>query len=325
LPIAKETYDEEKTGLLVFDECGTWFNARTWNEKGRHELNSWLLHARKKGWDVIFVVQDIEIVDAQARKALGELTGFCRDLSKVRVPVIGGIWKALSGKPLFFPKAHVCTIVNGVNRATDPVYDRWIYKGVCYYKYYDTKQCFSPYYSNGTYSVLPPWYTKGRYLKPRGNRRMRITRILWRKYSRPAVAFAGLCLGVVTSAAVYLSTLPPVPVAEVAAAQEKKVEAKQERDDKRKLEYIELVESLVFVGSYQINQLLVYTFHHPKLGDLDSTSQFFAGVFFQRIGDCAIRISKPGVVEKYLVCDQKKKDSQSDDSAFQSVAMDSIF
>src|SRR5690606_40373602 len=83
-----ETYDESKNGLLVLDECGTWFNARNWQDKSRAHVNAWFLHARKLGWDVILIVQDISIVDNQAREALSEFTAFCRRLDNIRLPLI---------------------------------------------------------------------------------------------------------------------------------------------------------------------------------------------------------------------------------------------
>ena len=70
------TYDERKNGLLVLDECGTWFNGRNWQDKTRADVNDWFLHARKLGWDVFLIVQDISIVDSQARQALSEFTAF---------------------------------------------------------------------------------------------------------------------------------------------------------------------------------------------------------------------------------------------------------
>ena len=39
------TYDDSKNGLIVLDECGTWFNARSWQDKDRQKLLDWLLHA----------------------------------------------------------------------------------------------------------------------------------------------------------------------------------------------------------------------------------------------------------------------------------------
>ena len=55
----KGDYDEDNNGLLVLDEIATWLNSRTWNERGRAALMDWFVHARKYGWDVIFLVQYI--------------------------------------------------------------------------------------------------------------------------------------------------------------------------------------------------------------------------------------------------------------------------
>lgn len=70
LPSGNETYDEEKNGILVLDECGTFFNSRSWNDKDRKAVIDWLLHSRKKGWDVYLLVQDIQLLDKQGREAL---------------------------------------------------------------------------------------------------------------------------------------------------------------------------------------------------------------------------------------------------------------
>lgn len=40
-----ESYDEAKNGLLVLDECGTWFNSRSWADKSRQAVIDWFLHA----------------------------------------------------------------------------------------------------------------------------------------------------------------------------------------------------------------------------------------------------------------------------------------
>ncbi|WP_337223689.1 zonular occludens toxin domain-containing protein, partial [Escherichia coli] len=59
------SYDESRNGLLVLDECGTWFNSRSWGDKDRQPVIDWFLHARKLGWDIIFLIQDISIMDKQ--------------------------------------------------------------------------------------------------------------------------------------------------------------------------------------------------------------------------------------------------------------------
>jgi cellulose biosynthesis protein BcsQ len=57
-----DTYDENNNGLLVLDELATWLNARNWQDPNRKALLDWFVHARKYGWDVIFLVQDISMV-----------------------------------------------------------------------------------------------------------------------------------------------------------------------------------------------------------------------------------------------------------------------
>ena len=112
---ANKTYDVTKDGLIVLDECGTWFNSRTWNDKNRQKLIDHLLHIRKLGWDVIFIVQDISIVDKQARLALAEHTVFCRRLDRMQVPILSTlVWFFTLGQGrLPFPKLHIGIVKYG--------------------------------------------------------------------------------------------------------------------------------------------------------------------------------------------------------------------
>ncbi len=194
------TYDESKNGLLVLDECGTWFNSRTWNDKSRQEVINWFLHARKLGWDIIFIVQDISIVDKQARLALAEHTVFCRRLDRMQIPLISTAIRVLSlGQlRLKLPRLHIGIVKYGDNAQSLTV-DKWHLWGKDLYASYDTKQAFSDHYEHGTYSVLPSWYTHGRYNVPYTLRNiMRITRIYLRKYSRLTMFTAGvlICFGI---------------------------------------------------------------------------------------------------------------------------------
>ncbi len=50
-----------KKQLVVLDECGTWLNTREWQDKSRQNLIDWMLHSRKKGWDIILIVQDLAL------------------------------------------------------------------------------------------------------------------------------------------------------------------------------------------------------------------------------------------------------------------------
>ncbi|MFB9136825.1 zonular occludens toxin domain-containing protein [Vibrio olivae] len=201
-----KSYDESKNGLLVLDECGTWFNSRTWNDKSRQDVINWFLHARKLGWDIIFIVQDISIVDKQARLALGEHLVICRRLDRMKIPFLSSIVSivTLGQLRLPLPKLHVGIVKYGDN-ANSLTVDKWILFGTDLYATYDTKQAFSDNYPHTTYSVLPPWYTHGRYTVPYTLRNiMRITKIYARKWSR-LTAFS---VGALISFGVGYLTIP---------------------------------------------------------------------------------------------------------------------
>lgn len=189
-------YDESKFGVLVLDECGTWFNSRNWQDKTRKEVNDWFLHARKLGWEVYLIIQDISILDSQAREALSEHTVFCRRLDNIRVPLIGGIVKTLTGIKLSFPKIHRAKVVYGQS-TNDLVTDVWTYRGTNMYPWYDTEQIFSPTYPHGCYSMLTPWHIYGRHAVTMNRRNiMRITKIYWRRFRSPVALATGVLLGV---------------------------------------------------------------------------------------------------------------------------------
>lgn len=186
LGYGNKSYDVTKDGLIVLDECGTWFNSRTWNDKGRQELIDHLLHIRKYGWDVIFIVQDISIVDKQVRLALAEHTVFCRRMDRLRIPFVSSIVSALTLGQLKikFPKLHVGIVKYGDNTNSLTV-DKWLEWGESLYSCYDTKQMFMNNYPHGLYSVIPPYYTHGRYtVKYTLRNIMRITKIYLRKTNR---------------------------------------------------------------------------------------------------------------------------------------------
>jgi len=126
--------------LLVLDELGTWFNSRSWGDKERGAVLGWFLHARKWGWDVLFIVQDIGVVDRQLRDTLAEHLVICKRLDRVRVPVVGGLL-GLFGITSRLPKLHVGIVRYGTS-ANSMVVDRWWYSGRDLYPAYDTRQVF---------------------------------------------------------------------------------------------------------------------------------------------------------------------------------------
>jgi hypothetical protein len=197
--VGNESYDESKNGLLVLDECGTWFNARNWQDKSRAAVNNWFLHARKLGWDVILIVQDISIVDNQAREALSEFTAFCKRLDNIRIPIIGGLLDTVSAGLIKMPKLHIARVVYG-STPNDPLSDRWVYKGTDLYTAYDTKQIFISEYEHGPHSVLPPYYQNLKtYSERNGRFYMRLTKIYFKKFKAPLSMALGIVVGVASS------------------------------------------------------------------------------------------------------------------------------
>ena len=162
----------EKTyGLLVLDECGSWLNSRTWQDKERSAFIEWIIHARKKRWDVILLVQNISMVDSQIRDAICEHLVICRRGDRFKLPFIGFIFKWMGFK-VNPPKIHIGTVYYGDTQ--DPFWkvDRWWYRGHDLYGGYDTEQVFSHdqlHTGNSvvdmraSYTLLPPYLTHGRY------------------------------------------------------------------------------------------------------------------------------------------------------------------
>lgn len=149
--------NDARNGALVLDECGTWFNSRTWNDKGRAALLDWCRHARKKRWDIYFIIQDVNVMDSQARDSFAEHVVYCRRLDRLPIPIISMIERF----PL--PKFHMAIVRYG-DRENSLIVDRWFYTGKSLYKAYDTEQQFSANDEiQGICRILPPHYTHGRY------------------------------------------------------------------------------------------------------------------------------------------------------------------
>jgi hypothetical protein len=205
--IGNKDYDESKNGLLVLDECGTWFNSRSWADKERQSIINWFLHARKLGWDILFIIQDISIVDKQARLALAEHVVYCRRMDRVSLPIVGGLIQALTGIRLTLPRAHLAIVKYGDSQ-TSLIVDRWLYRGKNLYRAYDTKQIFSETYDSKVYQYLPPYHVKGRYQVLRdGYFYMRMTKIYLKRFSKSVVLGAGLVAGLFMSYTVTSSEI----------------------------------------------------------------------------------------------------------------------
>ena len=167
-----DSYDEDKNGVLVLDELGSWLNARSFQNEHRAGILDWLIHARKKGWDVYLIVQNLDMIDKQVRVGLAEYLVKCIRAGKVRIPVIGQIL----GSKGRFPRFHIAQ----VSMADVPgmQVDREFFRGDDLHTAYDTRQIFRDWARNpadkgfenemymGPYSYLSPWHVAGRFLVP---------------------------------------------------------------------------------------------------------------------------------------------------------------
>lgn len=150
-----EESDESKYGLLVLDELGTWFNSRNWRDKERLDVVDWFLHARKKHWDIYFIVQNIDSLDGQLVNALCEHLVICKRTDRLTIPIIGPVLKSL-GISKVLPKIHVAKVYYGQTTSAMSV-DRWWYRAKDLYAAYNTDQIFDD-ESCAVNSVLPAYY-----------------------------------------------------------------------------------------------------------------------------------------------------------------------
>jgi len=151
-----DSYDEDKNGLLVLDELGSWLNTRSFQDKDRMPVIDWLIHARKLGWHVYFIVQDSKMIDKQVREALIEYRCNCVRLDKVKIPFgIGSFLGMFHRKLAYLPRAHYVAARVG-DGASSIVAERWTYRGDDLHAAYDTRQIFKNDPDAATYTVLHP-------------------------------------------------------------------------------------------------------------------------------------------------------------------------
>lgn len=122
---------EEKGGLIVIDEAGTWIGSRSWADKDRAELVRWFTLSGKLGWDVLVLVQHPDMLDKQIRDAGIEIFGRVMRTDRVRVPVLG----------LKLPRLHVATFRYGMESQAIKCFSK-MYRGNGVYKYFDTHFMF---------------------------------------------------------------------------------------------------------------------------------------------------------------------------------------
>lgn len=152
-------FDECHNGALVLDECGSWLNTRNFQDKGRAELLEWAIHARKYGWDIFFVMQNISQIDKQIRESLFEYVVRLNRLDRMRVPVISSAVNLLTAGALSgnMPRVHIAVVRIG-SSLDGLVADRWIFQGDDLHAAYNTTQVFTETYPHGVHSLLSSWH-----------------------------------------------------------------------------------------------------------------------------------------------------------------------
>jgi hypothetical protein len=166
-----ESYDEDRNGLLVLDELGTWLNARSFSDPARAAVLDWLIHARKHGWDVLLICQNEVQVDKQVREPLGEVFVRCMALHKVRIPLVGWLIELFSERASRLPRLHLASTRVGIGSGAF-VSEREMFSGKHLHPMYDTRQIFAPNPEQTTFTQLHPAYFTGLQAKPKFWRRL---------------------------------------------------------------------------------------------------------------------------------------------------------
>ena len=267
--------DEKTYGLLVLDELGTWLNSRNWNDKSRQPVLDWFLHARKLGWHIIFIVQNIDLIDKQARDALCEYLIICRRLDKL--PIL----------QIFLPKYHLATVYYGNSDRGFKV-DRWWYKGKKYYDAYDTRQVFSPLYEKGSFTQLPNWHLKARYDTSTKKKFPNL-----HGYYRQALAF-GTGIAVASAISSYATVQPQNDVKE--SVTEKPVQPRPNMANQIDTESIAKLGNVTIIGS--LDKILIFKTKQGNATTDDLVNMGFGVMYFNK---CTAQIRK-GTISLNVSC-----------------------
>ncbi|MDO8067915.1 zonular occludens toxin domain-containing protein [Janthinobacterium sp. SUN206] len=156
-------FDESHNGALFLDECASWLNTRDFQDKGRKPILEWCIHARKYGWDVYFICQNIDQIDKQLRQSLFEYVVRMNRLDRMKIPFVSaGIQLLTAGYSNgSMPRLHIGVVRLGCS-PDGIVADRWHFRGDDLNNAYNTTQVFSDSYQHGIHSVLSSWHLQAR-------------------------------------------------------------------------------------------------------------------------------------------------------------------
>lgn len=157
-----DEFGEENNGCIVIDEGALQLNSRNYRDKGRQEFIDWLVHARKKRWNVYIIIQHVESLDKQIRDLFIENTIYCLRTDRLKMPVVSTFLAVMTLGAFTSPRLHIGITRYGTN-PSDSVIDRTIYRGDDLFNAYDTEQKFDFDDESGVQQYLPPYYVVGRY------------------------------------------------------------------------------------------------------------------------------------------------------------------
>jgi len=156
-------FDESYNGALFLDECASWLNTRDFQAGGRKELLEWAIHARKYGWDVYFICQNISQIDKQLRDSLFEYVVRMSRLDRMKVPFVSAAFKLVTAgfSDGSLPRMHIGVVRLGCS-PEGVVADRWHFRGDDLNRAYNTTQVFSDSYPHAIHCLLPSWHLQAR-------------------------------------------------------------------------------------------------------------------------------------------------------------------
>lgn len=140
--LGSDSKNEKTFGAMLFDELSMWLNSHNWNQAGRDDFIVFQRHLRKRRWHTIFIAQDVESIDKQARNALVERVVKAGRTDRIKMPFIGGILR-LFGFSGNLPQWHIGEVKYGKDPRAK-VQARWKYSGKTLYDGYNTEQEFHP-------------------------------------------------------------------------------------------------------------------------------------------------------------------------------------
>lgn len=144
---------EDTAGALILDECAQFLNSRQWGDKDRDSIIKWLLHARKRRWDVFLIIQHESMLDKQIRQSLCEYIVEVKRTDRMKIPFL----------PFKIPRLHIGVVRYGLDRNSH-IADRWFTRGSEPMLCYDTTEIFD-YEESYSYCTIPSgiinhWYSK---------------------------------------------------------------------------------------------------------------------------------------------------------------------